>query len=190
MSGLQRDRHIETLPARSTLPTRCMKDINASRPCSVYIMARPGQKELKIGLSVHPHDRARQLNAQLLYAEWLPSELLASLAEKAAHGALIQHWYDGEWFRCGYDEALDAVRDAAARARINPFARPGMLNVDDEAVPSPHMTAEPEPRAPVTQTAEQPPEGKLRAVLGRLLAPLLQTETAEPELEPDSPSPG
>ena len=101
------------------LPWRSQSAICANKRCGVYVMYDPRKRLIKVGLSLDPHVRGKSLGATLLYTEWLPNTLYAALAETAAHGALAEWWYDGEWFFCDFNTAAMAVKNAADSARRN-----------------------------------------------------------------------
>jgi len=89
----------------------------------VYVLSYPGSKKLKIGHSLDPFNRAKDIggtkapeNPHVEAFFWC-SERREDV-ERGAHRLAHSSRHNGEWFDISIDRALDVIRDAAINARV------------------------------------------------------------------------
>jgi len=92
---------------------------------AVYVFGAPGDLLVKIGFSGRADQREKELRrimgrGQILYT----NERAGGFVERRAHLLLRpRYWLDGEWFVCGADVAIQAIRRASVemqrRRRLN-----------------------------------------------------------------------
>lgn len=86
----------------------------------VYVMAEdyPDSDLVKVGISQHPNYRRLVLEkeeARNLYVAHTEGPFLRATAydiEQRSHGCLEEFHSRGEWFVCGVDRAIEAIRDS------------------------------------------------------------------------------
>jgi hypothetical protein len=89
----------------------------------VYVLSYPGSNKLKIGHSLDPFNRAKDIggtkapeNPHVEAFFWC-SERREDV-ERGAHRLAHSSRHNGEWFDISIDRALDVIRDAAINARV------------------------------------------------------------------------
>ena len=75
----------------------------------IYVISAFGK--VKVGTSVEPLSRARDIGGQLIYAVDVPSDA-ASRIESYIHHALVKWSLSKEWFSCDAERAVSAVNTA------------------------------------------------------------------------------
>lgn len=89
----------------------------------VYVLSYPESNKLKIGHSLDPFNRAKDIGGTkapenpLVEAFFWCSERREDV-ERAAHRLAHSSRYNGEWFDISIDHALDVVRDAAIKVGV------------------------------------------------------------------------
>lgn len=89
----------------------------------VYVLSYPGSNKLKIGHSLEPFNRAKDIGGTkapenpLVEAFFWCSERREDV-ERAAHRLADSSRYNGEWFVISIDHALDVIRDAAVKVGV------------------------------------------------------------------------
>ena len=89
----------------------------------VYVMSYPGSDKVKIGHTLNPSVRAKNIGGTLA-PEQPVIELLFWCSERredverAAHKRLADYRHNGEWFTIGISRALEVVRQAASKVGL------------------------------------------------------------------------